>query len=68
MINDNTFLTSEEVKLVKELKIQYLIKHILERAFNILFAGKLTEFLEYDKYEIKGYNSDNSYNGYRIRK
>lgn len=37
---------------------------LLETMLNTLLLTKLTEFLSYDKYDISGYNTGSSRNGY----
>ncbi len=36
----------------------------LETMFSTLLLAELTEFLSYDKYDVSGYNTGNSRNGY----
>lgn len=39
----------------------------IERIINLLLETELTQFLQYEKYEFKGYNSGNNRNGYYQR-
>lgn len=41
-----------------------LFRNELETMFSTLLLVELVEFLSYDKYDISGYNTDNSLNGY----
>ena len=44
-----------------------LFRNELETMLNRLLLAELTEFLSYDKYDVSGYNTDNSRNGYYER-
>jgi len=41
-----------------------LFRNELETMFSTLLLTELTEFLSYDKYNVSGYNTGNSRNGY----
>ena len=41
-----------------------LFRNELETMFSTLLLAELTEFLSYDKYNVCGYNTGNSRNGY----
>ena len=41
-----------------------LFRNELETMFSTLLLAELTEFLSYDKYNVCGYNTGNSQNGY----
>ena len=44
-----------------------LFRNELETMLNTLLLAELTEFLSYDKYDVSGYNTGNSRNGYYER-
>ena len=44
-----------------------LFRNKLETMLNTLLLAELTEFLSYDKYDVSGYNTGNSRNGYYER-
>ena len=44
-----------------------LFRNEIETMLNTLLLAKLTEFLSYDKYDVNGYNTGNSQNGYYER-
>ena len=44
-----------------------LFRNELEMMLNTLLLAELTEFLSYDKYDVSGYNTGNSRNGYYER-
>ncbi len=44
-----------------------LFRNEIETMLNTLLLAELTEFLSYDKYDVNGYNTGNSRNGYYER-
>lgn len=57
--------TSELVKtLLEGNSITEVIRQHMEKAINSILKLELTEYLNYDKYDRKGFNSGNSRNGY----
>lgn len=64
MTNGNTNLINA---LASGISITEIFRTELERAVNLLLETELTEFLQYEKYAVEGYNSGNSRNGYYER-
>ena len=54
------------IKNLKDLvfSIKEQVRSETERIVNLLLETELTSFLQYEKYDYKGYNSGNSRNGY----
>ena len=61
MTNGNTNLINA---LASGISITEIFRTELERTVNLLLETELTEFLQYEKYAVEGYNSGNSRNGY----
>ncbi|WP_233554940.1 transposase [Atopobacter sp. AH10] len=61
------FNTKIMVALVKGEPIEDIFRQSLEDAVNLLLETERTVFLDYEKWEIKGYNTGNSRNGYYTR-
>lgn len=64
MTNVNTNLFNA---LASGISLTEIFRTELERAINFLLETELTEFLQYEKYAVEGYNSGNSRNGYYER-
>lgn len=60
MFNDNTNLLKA---LSNGEKLTELFRIELEKTINLLLKTELTEFLNYEKYDVAGYRSGNSRNG-----
>lgn len=56
----NQFATDIINALVKKQDITEVFRLHLEQAVNTLLATELTAFLNYEKYDLAGFNSDNS--------
>ena len=63
----NNFNTDLMQILAQGLDINEFFRQQLEIATNDLLKSELTVFLDYEKWEYKGYGSDNSRNGYYHR-
>ncbi|RLK63042.1 IS256 family transposase [Atopobacter sp. AH10] len=61
------FNTKIMAALVKGEPIEDIFRQSLEDAVNLLLETERTVFLDYEKWEIKGYNTGNSRNGYYTR-
>lgn len=59
----NQFTTEIVQALVQKQDITEVFRAHSETAINSLLATQLTEFLEYEKYDRMGFNSDNLRNG-----
>ncbi len=59
----NDFTTELVKTLLEDKDITEIFREHLERAVNQLLQLELREFLDYDKYDRKGFNSGNSRNG-----
>jgi len=64
MTNRNTNLINA---LASDISITEIFRTELERTVNLLLETELTEFLQYEKYAVEGYDSGNSRNGYYER-
>ena len=65
MENFNTKLMTA---LAKGESIHEIFRQALEDAVNLLLESERTVFLDYEKWDIRGYNSGNSRNGYYSRR
>lgn len=63
----NDFTTELIKTLVEGKNITEVFRHHVESAVNQLLQIELREFLDYDKYDRKGFNSGNSRNGFYDR-
>lgn len=63
----NDFTTELFKTLLEGKDITEIFRHHVESAVNQLLQYELREFLDYDKYDRKGFNSGNSRNGYYER-
>ena len=63
----NDFTTELFKTLLEGKDITEIFRHHVECAVNKLLQYELREFLDYDKYDRKGFNSGNSRNGYYER-
>jgi len=63
----NDFTTELLKTLLEGKNITEIFRYHVECAVNQLLRYELREFLDYDKYDRKGFNSDNSRNGYYER-
>ena len=64
MSNFNTDIIKS---LSQGISIEEIIRLELEEVINQLLLNELTVFLDYEKYDVIGYNSGNSRNGYYSR-
>ena len=64
MSNFNTDIIKS---LSQGISIEEIIRLELEEVINQLLLNELTVFLDYEKYDVTGYNSGNSRNGYYSR-
>ena len=64
MENFNTKLMSA---LAEGQSIDEIVRQEIEGAVNILLESERTVFLDYEKWEVKSYNTGNSRNGYYCR-
>ncbi len=64
MFNFNTDIIKS---LSQGISIEEIIRLELEEVINQLLLNELTVFLDYEKYDVIGYNSGNSRNGYYSR-
>ncbi len=63
----NNISTELATALVQGLSIDEIIRQELQTSINLLLKSELTEFLQYEAYDVSGYNSGNSRNGYYKR-
>ena len=56
------FTTKIMETLINKGDLDDLFRHHLELAFNSLLQAELTAFLDYEKYDLAGFNSGNSQN------
>lgn len=61
----NTELTK---RLLQGENINHLLQGVIENAINQLLQAELTEYLNYPKHSVEGYNTGNSRNGGYNRK
>lgn len=53
--------------LLKNESVDEIFRQEFESALNRLFVIELDAFLDYEKYDVSGYNTGNSMNGYYSR-
>ncbi len=63
----NDFTTELMNALAQGIKPKELFRKEIEKAINLLMECELTEFLDYEKWDVVGYNNGNSRNGYYSR-